>query len=76
MYKARTTLETEAFGLIQEDDVISEMQYEDLEVSEQKYFKYIGEDEDEVYNPVILADEIIEDGLDLEEFNDFEDAES
>lgn len=64
MYKARTNIQTEEFGLIKEGEIISEADYEELNSRETIFFKLLDNEED--YNPVIKADELINEDLKLD----------
>jgi len=68
MYKARTNVETEEFGLIKAEESITDEQFYELSSNETKFFKYIEDEED--YNPVISADETIDENLNIEEWKE------
>lgn len=74
MYRALTNVNTEEFGQIKEGETLTDDEWYELPLREGMYFKKC--EDEEVYNPLILADEIIEEDLKIEEFKDNENGES
>ena len=65
MYKALTNVNTEEFGQIKEGEILTDEQYSELYKREAMFFKDCSEEE--VYNPIILADEVIDEDLPFKE---------